>query len=94
MDKKVNAIQTTGSDLVKKADCNTKIEDIKKKVPNHDKYITKISFDKHTGAIFDERLKQAKLATIKYLNSVEQRAIRNEKKIEKLQIFDLKLFPW
>ena len=34
-------IQTNDtSDLVKKADCNTKIDEIENKVPDHDKYIT------------------------------------------------------
>ena len=41
MVKKVNAIQTIDtSDLVKKADYNTKIEEIDKKISNHVKNIT------------------------------------------------------
>ena len=47
--KKVNAIQTTDtSDLVKKADYNTKIGEIEKKILDHDhsnKYITTKEFN-------------------------------------------------
>ena len=62
--KKVNAIQAIDtSDLVKKADNNTRIEDIEKKIINHDKYITKNEFNKLTKKNFIERLKQANLAS-------------------------------
>ena len=40
--KNVNAIQATyTSDLVKKTDCNTKINELEKKIndPDHDKYV-------------------------------------------------------
>ena len=88
--KKVNAIQAIDtSDLVKKADYNTKIGDIEKRVPDHYKYITTNDFNKSQGAIFDERLKQAESAMRSNLNTVEQHAIQNEKKVEKLQTFDL-----
>ena len=40
-----------------------KIEEIEKKIPNHDQYITINDFSKFSGTIFDERLKEAKLAT-------------------------------
>ena len=33
------------------------------KIPNHDKYSTTKHFNKVSGTVFDERLKQAKLAT-------------------------------
>ena len=93
--KKVNATQTIDtSDLVKKADYDTKIEDIEKKIPKLNKYITINDFNKFSGEIFDERLKQAKLATNNDVNTVEQCAIRNEEKIEKIEIFDFKLFLW
>ena len=49
------------------------------KIPNHDKYITNNNFNKFSGAIIDERLKEAKLAPNNYLNTVEQRAIRNNR---------------
>ena len=89
--KKVNAIQAIDtSDLVKKADYNTKIGDIEKRVPDHYKYITTNDFNKFQGAIFDERLKQAELAMRNNLNTVEQHAIQNEKKVEKLQASDLR----
>ena len=35
----------------------------KLKIPNHDQYITTNDCSKFSGAIFDERLKQAKLTT-------------------------------
>ena len=93
MVKKVNAIQIINtSDSVKKADYYTKIEEIENKIPGHEKYITTNDFNKFLGTIFDERLKQAKLATGNDLNTVVQRAIKNEEKIEKLQTFHLSYF--
>ena len=45
--KKVNAIQPTCvSKLVKKADYNTKIVEIEKKILDHDNYITTEDFNK------------------------------------------------
>ena len=93
MVKKVNAIQIINtSDSVKKADYYTKIEEIENKIPGHEKYVTTNDFNKFLGTIFDERLKQAKLATGNDLNTVVKRAIKNEKKIEKLQTFHLSYF--
>ena len=70
--KKVNAIQTIDtSDLVKKTDYDTKLEETKRKIPNHDKYITTNDFNKFSGTIFGERLK-TELTTNKALNTVEQ----------------------
>ena len=63
MVKKVKAIQIVDtSDLVKKDD-DKKIEDIEKKIPDCDKYITTQEFNKLTSEAFAERLKQAKLGT-------------------------------
>ena len=60
--KKDNAMQTIDtSDLVKKADYNTKIVGIEKKIPDHDKYITTPKVNKITKENFAERLKQAKM---------------------------------
>ena len=42
--------------------------------------------------IFKERLKQAKLITTNDLSTVEQGAIKNEEKTEKLQTSDLSYF--
>ena len=93
MVKKVNAIQIINtSDSVKKADYYTKIEEFENKIPGHEKYITTNDFNKFLGTIFDERLKQAKLATGNDLNTVVKRAIKNEEKIEKLQTFHLSYF--
>ena len=80
------------SHLVKKADYSAKIIEIEKKIPDHKKYITTNYFNKFSGLIFAERLKQAKLATIIYLCTCEQCAIKNEEKIEKLQTFNLSYF--
>ena len=60
MVKKGNTIV---SKLVKKTNHNTRIEEIKKKIPNQDKYIITNDFTKFSGTIFDGSLKQAKLAT-------------------------------
>ena len=63
MVQKVNNIQTIDtSDLVEKAECNRKIAEIENKIPGHDKYITTNNFNTFSGAIFDKKLKQAKLA--------------------------------
>ena len=48
--------------------------------------------DNFSGEIFDERLKQEKLAISNDLNTVKQLATKNEEKIEKLQTFDSTLF--
>ena len=70
--KKANVIETIdSSDFIKKADYVTNIDDIKKKILNHDKYITTNDFNKFSGAIFDERLKQENLVTNNDLNTVE-----------------------
>ena len=53
--KLVQTIDT--SDLVKEADYDHKIEDIEKKIHNHDKYITINKFKKFPSPIFYERLK-------------------------------------
>ena len=76
-------LQSATDNLVKKADCDTKIEDIEEKVSNYGKYIISIEFNKLTKENFSERLKQAQLATNNDLNNVEQCAIKNEEKIEK-----------
>ena len=74
----VNVIQTNdSSELVRKADYKTKSEDIEKKIPNHDKYITTNDFKL---SFFDEKLKQGKSATNKDLNAVEQPVIKNGEK--------------
>ena len=53
------------SNLVKKIDYNTKINEIEKKITdhNHDKYITTPEFNKLTSENFAARLKQANLAS-------------------------------
>ena len=70
----------------------TEIGEIEHKLLDQDKYITVNDFNKLLGAIFDQRLKEAKLATNNDFNTVEQHAIRNKKKIEQLQIFELSYF--
>ena len=55
MVKKVNVNQTIDTfDKAKKPDYNTKIAEIEKKTPGHDKYITANVFDTFPGVIFDE----------------------------------------
>ena len=93
--KKVNAIRTIdSSNFVKKTDYDTKIVELEKRIPDHEKYITTNDFTANTfsGSIFDERLKQAKLVTNIDLNTVKRSIINNEEKIEKMQIFDLSCF--
>ena len=59
MVKKVDAIQTTDtSDFVKKADYDTKIGEIEKKITDHDhKYITTQEFNRLKVDNFAARLK-------------------------------------
>ena len=65
--EKVNNINTTDtSDLVKKPDYNTKINETEKKVTDRDHsntYITTQKFNKITAKHFTARLNQANLAT-------------------------------
>ena len=54
------------SNLVKKTDYNTKINEIEKKIANHNhsnKYITTTEFNKLTSDSFAARLKQANLGS-------------------------------
>ena len=51
-----------------------KLGKVKKNIPDDAKYIITNEFNKFVGAIFDEKLKQAKLGTNKDLTDVEQRA--------------------
>ena len=57
--------QPNVSNLVKKTDFNTKINETEKKITNHnhDKYITTPEFNKLTAEIFAARLAQANLVT-------------------------------
>ena len=52
-------------ELVKKVDCNTKINKIEKKIVDldHDRYITNQEFNKLTAEHFAARLKQTNLAS-------------------------------
>ena len=65
--KKNNAIQTTDitSDFVKKTDHSKKINEIEKKITDHDhgKYITTQEFNKLTANNFAARLKQETFAS-------------------------------
>ena len=64
MIKKVNAIQTIDtSNLVKKAEYKTKIDEIKNRIPNHDEYITTQEFNKLMTKNFGTRLKKVILAS-------------------------------
>ena len=62
----------------KKADYDTDIKEIVDKIRDHDKYIATNHCNKFSGTISHEILKQAKLPTTNAINSVDQRAIKNE----------------
>ena len=49
-------------------------------MPNDDRYITNNNFNRFSGVVLLERLKQAKLATNNDLNTVEKCAIKMRKK--------------
>ena len=63
----VKKVKTVGAIDVgkanKKADYDTKVEEIKRKILNHDKCITSNDFNEFLDALFDETIKQATLAT-------------------------------
>ena len=72
-----------------------KIRDIKDKIPNHFAYTTTKDFNKFSDNLFDERLKQPKLAANKYLGTtVEQCAFENKERIEKSKSFAWSSFNW
>ena len=75
--KKDNAIQAIDtSNLVKKTEFDVKIKDVQNKTTDQSKHITTI-----LGTVTDKKLKQAILAINKHLGTDEQRAIKNEEKI-------------
>ena len=61
-------------------------------MPDHDEYITNNDFNKYSGKIFDERSNHEKLAANMNLDTFEQHGIKNEEKIENMQLFDLSYF--
>ena len=82
--KKVSNIKTTDtSDLVRKADYNTKISNIEKKIldHNHDKYITTQEFNELTLENSAAKLAQAKIATKDDIANFSKKANFNEKLI-------------
>ena len=88
------------SNLVKKTDYNTKINEIKKNTHhNHDKYITTSEFNKITAKNLAARLAQAKLVTKtdfnnklinlnKNINSNKTKFLLVENELKNLQTFD------
>ena len=77
--KKVNAIQAIDtSHLVKKANYNSKIEEIEKEIPDRNKYISINEFNKLTK----ERLKQASLPSKNDVVDFLKRTGFNEKLIK------------
>ena len=58
MIKSFNAIQPIDTtELVKKTDYKTKFEEIEKKIPNHDNYVTTNEFNQLTAENFVEKYK-------------------------------------
>ena len=82
MVKNFNNIKTTDtSDLVKRADSNTKIGEIEKKILDHDhgEYITTQEFHKLMTDSFVARLKQANVASKNDIAHFVQKTNFNEK---------------
>ena len=94
--KGVNTVRTNdASNLVKlnyKADYNKKNKEIEERIPYHDKYMVTDYFNIFASVIFAEILKLRKLGTANGFNIVEEFAIKNEVKTEKLKTFRFKLF--
>ena len=93
------------SSLVKKADYDTKISDIEKKITDHDhnKYITTPEFNTLAARVFNARLAQANLITKTYfdtmLQNLSKRITSNktkhlfvENELKKLKTFDSSYF--
>ena len=87
------------SSLVKKADYNTKISELEKKLTdhNHDKYITTPEFNALAASVFNARLAQANLITKR--SSLNRKIISNKSKpllveneLKKLKTFDSSYF--
>ena len=66
---------------VKKADLNTKIDKIEKKIPEHEKYILTQELSKLVEKIFAERSKQANLASKNYIADFVKKTDFDEKLI-------------
>ena len=75
------------SNLVKKIDYNTKISETENKIPtdhDHDKYITTEEFNKLTAESFTAILKEANVASKKYIaNFVKNKSFHNKLKIDR-----------
>ena len=93
------------SNLVKKTDYDTKVNEIEKKITdhNHDKYITTLEFNKLTAENFTARLAEANLVTKtdfdKKLLNLNRKITANktkhlfvENELNKLETFDSNYF--
>ena len=61
---------------------NTKIGLFENKISNYAKYITTPEFNKFTSSMFDQKIKQANLATNSDVNAVEKLSNKNKEKIK------------
>ena len=84
--KNVNDIKTTGTSNLVKADYDTKISNIEKKILDHyhSEYITNQEFNKLTVDNFAARLKQAKL-TSKMILLILLKNTDFDEKLKKMQ---------
>ena len=80
--KKANTIQNIDtSDLAKKSDYDRKKVDVKKKIPNHNKYITTSIFNELMRESVATRLRKAKLEIKDDIVNLVKKAHLNEKLI-------------
>ena len=70
---------------------NTKIGEVKNKVPNDAKYTTAPRFIKFAGSVFDTKWRKQNLAT-NNVNYASKCANKNKEKIEKIHTLDLSYF--
>ena len=61
---------------------NTKIGVFENKISNYAKYITTPEFNKFASSMFDQKIKQANLATNSDVNAVEKLSNKNKEKIK------------
>ena len=72
------------SDLVKKVQCSTKIDNIENKIPNQDKYVTTPELNKLTKDNSTERLKQANLAIKNGIADFVKKKVDFDEKLRKI----------
>ena len=92
--KKIQEVENKIPDVSRStsnAGLNTKIGEVENKIPNHSIYIITSNFNKFTSSILDEKLKEAKLATIKILILLSNMLIKKYKNYKRFCLVKITL---